>query len=91
LCNESFVSFLAHWINQNPSHRLILYILSALISLVWLVFGIIIVIVGHIGITADMFGVVLFLASWALLSLVTLWTIYEMLNKCRSIDNSFVK
>lgn len=87
LCNGSFLFFLAHWINQNRSHLFILYILSALVSLVWLVFGVIIVIVGNIGITADISGVVLFLAAWALMSFVTLWTICEMLNKCRSIDN----
>jgi hypothetical protein len=87
LGSESFVSFLAHWLNQDYSHLLIIYILSALVSLLWLVFGVIIVIVSNIAITDNMFGVVLFLAAWALMSLVTLWTICEMLNKCRSIDN----
>ena len=87
LCNESFVSFFARWLKQNRSHISILYVLSALVSLVWLVFGIIIVIVGNIGITDNMFWIVLFLASWALMSFVTLWMICEMLSEWRSIDN----
>lgn len=85
--NESFLTCFAHWINQNRLHLSILYIISVLISLCWLIFGIIILIVSGIGIAEDIFGIVVFLAAWALLSLVSLWMICEMLNECRTLDN----
>ena len=87
LHNESFLSFLARWAKQNPSHLSILYILSLLISLGWLIFGIIILISGDIGSTANIFEIVFFLASWALLSILSFWIICEMINKWRTLNN----
>ncbi len=87
LHNESFLSFLARWAKQNPSHLSILYILSVLISLGWLILGIIIVIAGDIGNTANIFEIVFFLASWALLSILSFWIICEMINKWRTLNN----
>jgi hypothetical protein len=87
LHNESFLSFLARWAKQSRLHLSILYILSALISLGWLVFGIIIVIAGDIGKTGNMLEIVLFLASWALLSILSFWVICEALNEWRTFNN----
>ncbi len=87
LCSGTYLSFLAHWLKQNRSHLSILYILSALISLVWLVLGIIIVMAGGIGAVDNVFGIAMFLASWALLSFVSLWMIYEILHEWLTISD----
>jgi hypothetical protein len=87
VCNESFLVFFARWLNQNSSHLLILYVLSTLVSLVWLLIGIIIVMAGGTGTTDSISGIVIFLASWGLLSMLSFCTIYEKLNKWRSLNN----
>jgi hypothetical protein len=87
LHNESFLSFLARWAKQNPSHLSILYILSLLISLGWLIFGIIILIAGDIAKNGSTFEILFFLASWALLSILSFWIICEMINKWRTLNN----
>jgi hypothetical protein len=87
LCNQSFLSFFAHWLNQNLLHLTIVYILSALISLGWLIFGIIIVIAGGMITTENMFAIVFFLSSWALLSFLSFLALCEMLNKWRTLEH----
>ena len=87
LRNQSFLSFFAHWLNQNPLHLLIIYILSALISLVWLIFGIIIVIAGGMITTESMFAIMFFMASWALLSFLSFWMLCEKLNEWRTLNH----
>jgi hypothetical protein len=84
LLNESFLSFLARWAKKNRLHLSIIYILSALISSGWLVFGIILVIAGE---TGDTFEIMFFLASLALLSILSFWMICEMLNEWRISNN----
>ena len=87
LHNESFLSFLARWAKQNPSHLSILYILSVLISLSWLIFGFIIIIAGDIAKNGSTFEILFFLASWALLSILSFWIICEVINKWRTLNN----
>jgi hypothetical protein len=88
LHNESFSSFCVHWLTRSHLNLSVLYIVSILIYLVWLIFGLIIVIAGGIGNLEDVLEIVFFLAVWGLLSLVSLWVIYEVLNKWRaSIHN----
>ncbi|MCX5632220.1 MAG: hypothetical protein NTW93_00855 [Phycisphaerae bacterium] len=87
LCNQSFLSFFAHWLNENHSHLLIIYILSALISLVWLIFGIIIVIATSKITAENMLEILFFLSSWALLSFLSFWGLCEMLYKWRALNH----
>ncbi len=87
LHNESCLSFLAQWAKQNPLHLSILYIISALISLSWLIFGIILITAGDIARNASIFEVLFFLASWALLSILSFWMIYEVLRKRLTLNN----
>jgi len=87
LHNESFLSFLARWGKQDPLHLAILYIISALFSLSWLIFGIIITIAGDLARNGSAFEIVFFFASWALLSILSFWMIYEVLNKWRTLNN----
>jgi len=84
LHNEPFLSFCVHWLKRSRFNLSILYIVSILIYLVWLIFGLIIVIAGGIGSLENMFGILFFLAVWGLLSLISLWAIYEVLNKWRT-------
>lgn len=86
--NEPLSSFCAHWLRQSRLRLSILYILSISIYLAWLMFGLIIVMAGGISNIEDMFGAVFFLAVWGLLSLVSLWVIYEALNKWRAINHN---
>jgi hypothetical protein len=88
LGSEPFLIFFARWLNQNSMHLLILYVLTTLVSLVWLIIGIIIVIAGGMGTTDGIFGIVIFLASWGLLSFVSFCTICEKLNKWRALNNN---
>jgi hypothetical protein len=87
LGDEPFLIFFAHWLNQNSLHLLIFYLLATLISLVWLIIGIIIVMTGCIGTTDDIFWIAAFLASWGLLSFLSFCTICEKLNKWRALNN----
>ena len=87
LCNQSFLSFFTHWLNESPLHLLIVYILSALISLGWLIFGVTVVIAGGMITTESIFSILFFLASWALLSFLSFWALCEKLNEWRTLNH----
>jgi hypothetical protein len=87
LCNQSFLSFFARWLNERHSHLLMVYMFSALISLFWLIFGVIIVIAGGMITTESVSAIVFFLSSWVLLSFLSFLALYETLNKWRAIDH----
>jgi hypothetical protein len=88
LNDESLLGFCFHRLAKTNPPISLLYIFSLLIYVVWLMFGLIIVVAGGIGNLEDMFGILFFLAVWGLLALVVLWVIYEALNKWRVINHN---
>lgn len=84
LHNEPLLSFCFHWVTQSRLRLSVLYVLSILIYLVWLVFGLIIAMAGGAANLESLFEILFFLAVWGLLSLVSLWVVYEALNKWRA-------
>jgi hypothetical protein len=77
LCSKSFLSFLAQWAKQNHLHFSILYILSALICLGWLIFGVICMLLfSGIGDIGGLFRVIFVLALLSLICVAGLWVIY---------------
>jgi len=88
LNDESLLGFCFHWLAKTNPPISLLYIFSILIYVVWLMFGLIIVVAGGAGNVEDMFGILFFLAVWGLLALVVLWVIYEALSKWRVINHN---